>query len=82
MSIFRFKTVHHAQLSTKYGDGCSSRCWLQVLFNPKDTNTFASASLDRTIKVSAAYNMLWKTVFWLVDCLKRLMAKRDADFPI
>lgn len=24
-----------------------------VLFNPKDTNTFASASLDRTIKVCA-----------------------------
>eukprot|EP00959_Pyramimonas_sp_CCMP1952_P284579 5949096-Pyramimonas_sp.AAC.1 len=23
----------------------------QVAFNPKDTNTFASASLDRTIKV-------------------------------
>ncbi len=25
---------------------------MQVSFNPKDTNTFASASLDRTIKVS------------------------------
>jgi WD40 repeat protein len=24
---------------------------MQVAFNPKDTNTFASASLDRTIKV-------------------------------
>ena len=24
---------------------------MQVIFNPKDTNTFASASLDRTIKV-------------------------------
>ena len=24
---------------------------LQVVFNPKDTNTFASASLDRTVKV-------------------------------
>ena len=24
---------------------------IQVVFNPKDTNTFASASLDRTIKV-------------------------------
>ena len=24
---------------------------MQVTFNPKDTNTFASASLDRTIKV-------------------------------
>ncbi len=25
---------------------------MQVVFNPKDPNTFASASLDRTIKVS------------------------------
>ena len=24
---------------------------MQVVFNPKDTNTFASASLDRTVKV-------------------------------
>ena len=29
---------------------------LQVVFNPKDTNTFASASLDRTIKVSLHVN--------------------------
>ena len=27
------------------------RCGQQVVFNPKDTNTFASASLDRTVKV-------------------------------
>lgn len=27
---------------------------MQVTFNPKDTNTFASASLDRTIKVRSA----------------------------
>lgn len=26
---------------------------MQVVFNPKDTNTFASASLDRTIKVTS-----------------------------
>jgi len=26
---------------------------MQVVFNPKDTNTFASASLDRTIKVNS-----------------------------
>lgn len=26
-------------------------CSRQVVFNPKDTNTFASASLDRSIKV-------------------------------
>ena len=25
--------------------------WLQVVFNPKDASTFASASLDRTVKV-------------------------------
>ena len=24
---------------------------VQVIFNPKDTNTFASASLDKTVKV-------------------------------
>ena len=29
----------------------SSVCCSQVTFNPKDTNTFASASLDRTVKV-------------------------------
>jgi hypothetical protein len=27
------------------------RVLLQVVFNPKDSNTFASASLDRTVKV-------------------------------
>lgn len=27
---------------------------MQCVFNPKDTNTFASASLDRTVKVLAA----------------------------
>ena len=27
---------------------------LQVEFNPKDINTFASASLDRTVKVTNA----------------------------
>lgn len=26
---------------------------MQCVFNPKDTNTFASASLDRTVKVGA-----------------------------
>jgi len=25
---------------------------MQIVFNPKDNNTFASASLDRTVKVS------------------------------
>ena len=31
---------------------------MQVAFNPKDTNTFASASLDRTIKVWSLGNPL------------------------
>ena len=31
------------------------RCGAQVVFNPKDTNTFASASLDRTVKVGPRY---------------------------
>lgn len=30
---------------------CAVLCYVQVVFNPKDTNTFASASLDRTVKV-------------------------------
>ena len=30
---------------------------MQVVFNPKDTNTFASASLDRTVKVG--YSSCW-----------------------
>lgn len=30
---------------------------MQVAFNPKDTNTFASASLDRTIKVYMYYEL-------------------------
>ena len=29
---------------------------MQCVFNPKDTNTFASASLDRTVKVRLAIN--------------------------
>jgi coatomer subunit beta' len=38
---------------------------MQVSFNPKDNNTFASASLDRTIKV-----MNWGSeVFWLAMCV-------------
>ena len=36
-------------LSRHRGVVCCSRC--QVIFNPKDTNTFASASLDRSVKV-------------------------------
>ena len=34
---------------------CSCCPFYQVVFNPKDTNTFASASLDRTVKVRAAH---------------------------
>ena len=32
---------------------------MQVTFNPKDTNTFASASLDRTIKVLLYFFFFW-----------------------
>lgn len=30
---------------------------MQCVFNPKDTNTFASASLDRTVKVRLLAHM-------------------------
>ncbi len=32
---------------------------MQVVFNPKDTNTFASASLDRTVKVRSMHDVLY-----------------------
>ena len=31
---------------------------MQVTFNPKDTNTFASASLDKTVKVCAGPDLV------------------------
>ena len=34
---------------------------MQVVFNPKDTNTFASASLDRTVKVGSFGVLLYAT---------------------
>lgn len=34
---------------------------MQVVFNPKDTNTFASASLDRTVKVGFFGVLLYAT---------------------
>lgn len=40
---------------------------MQVTFNPKDTNTFASASLDRTIKVDMAFSSgyrAYSSTFW------------------
>lgn len=39
---------------------------MQVIFNPKDTNTFASASLDKTVKVllgSAASPLLSRLIY-------------------
>ena len=41
---------HLESIETALAD-LSSVCCMQVTFNPKDTNTFASASLDRTVKV-------------------------------
>ena len=38
-------------LTTSFPPFSSALTPSQVVFNPKDTNTFASASLDRTIKV-------------------------------
>jgi coatomer subunit beta' len=32
---------------------------MQIAINPKDNNTFASASLDRTVKVNIKYNVLF-----------------------
>ena len=34
---------------------------MQCIFNPKDTNTFASASLDRTVKVATH---VFPALFW------------------
>ena len=31
---------------------------MQIVINPKDNNTFASASLDRSVKVKIAENLL------------------------
>ena len=31
---------------------------MQIVFNPKDNNTFASASLDRTVKVTNFWSQL------------------------
>ena len=33
---------------------------MQIVINPKDNNQFASASLDRTIKVTSNFDM-WKS---------------------
>lgn len=52
--------VLHGLLARSQGWNCvqvfegHSHYVMQVSFNPKDTNTFASASLDRTIKVREA----------------------------
>lgn len=35
---------------------------MQIVINPKDNNTFASASLDRTVKVRVASWVVWS--FW------------------
>lgn len=57
--------MHEGSLTAEHGQVCvvvqgwtctqvfegHSHYVMQVVFNPKDTNTFASASLDRTVKV-------------------------------
>jgi len=53
---------------------------MQVTFNPKDTNTFASASLDRTIKVLKWSNI--ETSLWfspLSPLILRLHACSSSD---
>jgi len=37
---------------------------MQVVFNPKDNNTFASASLDRTIKASIISVTVYTVISW------------------
>ena len=32
---------------------------MQIVINPKDNNTFASASLDRTVKVGVYIIVIW-----------------------
>ena len=46
---------------------------MQVTFNPKDTNTFASASLDRTIKVNMAHPGCFCTYFLNFDVIVLIM---------
>jgi len=44
---------------------------MQVAFNPKDSNTFASACLDKTIKVY--YNLFFKYILLLLLLLYRII---------
>ncbi len=37
---------------------------MQLAFNPKDPNTFASASLDRTIKVHTTCNCMYTFIYF------------------
>ncbi len=49
---------------------------MQIVINPKDNNTFASASLDRTVKVGFCFfisgESIWKTCeFGCTFCLEK-----------
>lgn len=41
---------------------------MQIVFNPKDNNTFASASLDRTLKVRKPRFLISILGFWFNFC--------------
>lgn len=60
-----------------YGRVCTHV--LQVTFNPKDSNTFASASLDRTIKVRTQDGCNSVGPPW--SCLQSLHASPTATNP-
>ncbi|MBA0695740.1 hypothetical protein Goari_002346 [Gossypium aridum] len=48
--VYNYNTMDKGWVCTQIFEG-HSHYVMQVTFNPKDTNTFASASLDRTIKI-------------------------------
>ena len=56
---------------------------MQVIFNPKDTNTFASVSLDCSIKVSCIFSLLRFVDFCVVVYILILLQvwQLDANVP-
>jgi hypothetical protein len=60
---------------------CAALCCvvrMQVVFNPKDTNTFASASLDRTVKVGTAGHGRAEVIFFTHTLARRLQRYKSA----
>jgi WD40 repeat protein len=68
---------------------------MQIVINPKDNNTFASASLDRTVKVRFTYNDLANKLLFCflrggcqggsysqIVILSIFFTGRQRDFPI